>query len=155
MTHRLISVVAVFVVLLTPRPVLAWNATGHQLVAGIAWDRMTPAARQQAIALLQAAPPDACLLDLFPTDLRPLEVRQREFFVAASTWADIVRPGQNDTRPCTRFHRRDWHFINYFWSGISGSMGSTQPTERTDIAVPTDNVVERLKFLRPFVVCRT
>lgn len=141
--------------LLTPSPLLAWNATGHQLVAGIAWDQMTPMARQQAIDLLRAAPRDACLLDLFPTDSRPLEARQRELFMRASTWSDIVRPRKNDKRPCTRFHRGAWHFINYFWSGISGETGSNQPKDRTDIDIPTDNAVERLTFLRPFVACRT
>lgn len=154
MNHRLLGVATVALVLLLPAPLFAWNATGHQLIAAIAWDRMTPAARQQAIALLRSAPADACLLDLFPTDSRPLEVRQREFFVRASTWSDLVRPGRNDMRPCTRFHRRDWHFINYFWSGVSGGTGSNQPTNRTDIDVPTDNIVERLVFLRPLVACQ-
>ncbi len=153
MNHRLLAVVAAALVLLLPAPVFAWNATGHQLIAAIAWDRMTPAARQQAIALLRAAPADACLLNLFPTDSRPLDVRQREFFVRASTWSDLVRPDRKDTRPCTRFHRRDWHFINFFWSGVSGGTGVNLPTNRTEIAVPTDNVVERLAFLRPLVAC--
>jgi len=153
MNHRLLAVAAAALVLLLPAPLFAWNATGHQLVAAIAWDRMTPAARQQAIALLRAAPADACLLNLFPTDSRPLDVRQREFFVRASTWSDSVRPDRNDTRPCTRFHRRDWHFINFFWSGLSGGAGANLPTNRSEIAVPTDNAVERLVFLRPLVAC--
>jgi len=66
-----------------------------------------------------------------------------------------VRPDRNDTRPCTRFHRRDWHFINFFWSGLSGGTGANLPTNRTEIAVPTDNAVERLVFLRPLVACNT
>jgi hypothetical protein len=101
MRTALLSILAMGLALATPCPLFAWNATGHQLVAGIAWDQMTPAARQQAITLLRAAPPDACLLDLFPTDSRPLAVREREFFMRASNWSDIVRPGMNDTRPCT------------------------------------------------------
>jgi len=104
-------VVSTFILLLSivcPRSAEAWNGTGHELVAGIAWDNMTPAARQKAIELLEAAPENACLLDLFPNDARPLEVRQREFFMRAATWPDVIRPrGDNDSRRCTRFHQRD------------------------------------------------
>jgi hypothetical protein len=141
--------------LFVPQTVLGWNATGHQVVAGIAWDNMTPTARRNAILLLQAAPADACLLDLFPDDSRPLAERQREFFMRASTWPDIVRPGEEDTRACTRFHRRGWHFINYFWEGISGGTGSNAPQDREDIEIPEVNAVERLKIFRAVVVCGT
>ncbi|MEO8076641.1 MAG: S1/P1 nuclease, partial [Acidobacteriota bacterium] len=114
--RTLCSFLAVSLALLMPPPLSAWNDTGHKLVAAIAWDHMTPGARQRAIALLQAAPPDACLLDRFPTDSRPLAVREREFFVIAGTWADLVRPDRAHPRPCERFHRASWHFINYFYS---------------------------------------
>src|SRR5918995_524670 len=49
-----------------PERASAWNATGHQLVARIAWNAMTPAVRQRVIALLEAAPGDACLRELLP-----------------------------------------------------------------------------------------
>ena len=132
----------------------AWNGIGHQVVARIAWDNMTPAARRNAIALLQAAPAGACLRELFSSDPRPPEIRQREFFMRASTWPDIVRPQDaSDTRPCTRFHRRDWHFINFFWQGTSGATNAERPRDRTDVDVPELNGVERLSLLRPLVVC--
>ena len=136
---------------------LAWNSAGHQTVAGIAWDNMTPAARKQAIALLEAAPADACLRDMFPTDDRPLAARQREFFMRASTWPDVVRPDTRpgnppDTRPCTRFHRADWHFINQFWRGTSGATGDDAPKD-SRMRVAELNAVERLTLFRPRVVC--
>jgi hypothetical protein len=155
MKRKFFPVLTLVLALYLPQSVLAWNATGHQVVAGIAWDNMTPTARRNAIALLQAAPPDACLLDLLSNDLRPLEVRQREFFMRASTWSDIVRPSEEDTRACTRFHRRNWHFINYFWEGTSGATGNDAPQDREDIQIPEVNAVERLKLFRPFVVCGT
>lgn len=146
-------VLTLILALVLPQTALAFNATGHQVVAGIAWDNMTPTARRNAITLLQAAPPDACLLDLLRNDARPLAERQREFFMRASTWSDIVRPSEDDTRACTRFHRRDWHFINYFWEGISGASGNNAPQEREDIEIPEVNAVERLKLFRPLVAC--
>lgn len=151
---RLFPIFSLLLLLLLPQFVFGWNATGHALVAGIAWDNMTPAARQKAIALLQAAPQDACLLELFPNDSRPLADRQREFFMLVSTWPDIVRPrDEEDSRPCTRFHHRDWHFINYFWEGVSGGTGNNAPKDRGDIEIPEVNAVERLKLFRPFVAC--
>jgi hypothetical protein len=151
---KLVPIFSLLFVLLMPQFAFAWNATGHQLVAGIAWDNMTPTARNKAIALLQAAPQDACLRDLFPDDSRPLAERQREFFMLASTWSDIVRPrDDDDSRPCTRFHRGNWHFINYFWEGVSGTTGNSAPQDREDIETPEINAVERLKYFRPYVVC--
>lgn len=155
MKRQLFSVLTLALFLVATQSVVAWNGTGHQVVAGIAWDNMTSAARQNAIALLQAAPLDACLRDLFPNDPRPLPVRQREFFMRASTWPDVVRPSEEDTRACIRFHRRNWHFINFFWEGVSGATGETAPQDREDIETPELNAVERLKLLRPLVACST
>ena len=154
MKRRLFPVLTLILALLLPQSALAWNGPGHQLVARIAWENMTPTARRNAIALLQAAPQDACLLDLFPNSGDP-DIRQREFFMRVSTWPDIVRPrrGGEDTRACTRFHRANWHFINFFWEGTSGATGSNAPRDRQDIAIPEVNAVERLKFFRPFVCC--
>jgi hypothetical protein len=139
--------------LLFPPSLWAWNPTGHEVVARIAWDTMNLDARTRAVALLASAPRDACLVDLMAADARPLAVREREFFVQVSTWADIVRPGDNDTRPCTRFSRADWHYINYFWQGASGAAGDGRPTDRSDIPPPTTNAVAQLPLLRAVVAC--
>ena len=142
-------------ILPVPRSAWAWNATGHEVVARIAWNTMTPAVRQRVMALLEAAPSDACLVDLLPADGRPIAARRREFFLRASTWADIVRPGENDTRPCTRFNRAEWHHINYFWQGVSGVTGIDRPTDRSDLTPPTSNVVSQLPLLRALAACAT
>ena len=141
--------------LLTPQPGWAWNATGHEVVARIAWDTVTPAVRERVTALLAAAPPDACLIDLLPSDTRPLTIRQREFFERASTWADIVRPAENDPRPCIRFSRGDWHYINYFWQGVSGANGADRPTDRPDVKPPATNILAELPVLRAYAVCKS
>jgi hypothetical protein len=144
---------ALLLLLLVPRPSWAWNATGHEVVARIAWDAMAGIARQRVLALLEGAPPDGCVLELLPADARPLAEREREFFVRVSTWADIVRAGENDTRPCTRFSRGEWHYINYFWQGVSGSTGPDRPTDRPDMIPPATNVIAQLPLLRAVAVC--
>jgi hypothetical protein len=133
----------------------AWNPTGHEVVARIAWDSLTPATRQRVVALLRAAPSDACMGDLFPSDRRPLAIRNREFFVRASTWPDIVRPTENDERTCIRYHRSEWHYINYFWQGVSGETGADRPRDRADLAPPLTNVVAQLPLLRAVAVCES
>jgi hypothetical protein len=123
---------------------------------------MSGTARAKAISILRGAPQDACLLDLFANDQRPADERQREFFVRVSTWPDIVRPndrpGIPDVRACTRFHRRDWHFINFFWKGTSGETNANRPRDLTPadlkrIPRPDINAVILLGLFRPVVAC--
>src|SRR4051794_9058822 len=146
---------ALVVALCLPQAVLAWNATGHELVAGMAWDNMTPAARQKAIALLMSAPSDACLLDLFPNDARPVADRQREFFMRAATWADRVRKDKTHPRPCDRFSDTDAHFIDHFWQGQSGGVGVKAPHDRPDFSGNQVNAIIRLNAFRAAVACTT
>ncbi len=146
-----VRVLALLAGLCLPQSVLAWNGSSHELVAGIAWDNMTPAARQQSIALLQKAPADACLLDMLPNDARPQEVREREFFMRAATWPDVIRKRDpNDTRPCTKLSQPSWHFKDRFWAGVSGAGA---PKDRLDIPTPAVNAVERLAAFRHTVSC--
>lgn len=63
-------------------PAQAWNATGHRVVAAIAYDRLTPAARAQVDALLHKHP-----------DLKNLA--PRDAFLAAAVWPDVIK---GDTR---------------------------------------------------------
>jgi nuclease S1 len=67
-----------------PSPCLAWGAEGHRIVAAIAADELTPAARQDVEELLGG---DASVA-----------------MVQASTWADEIRPKRPDTAP--------WHFVD-------------------------------------------
>jgi hypothetical protein len=147
---RITPILILALALLLPQPVMAWNSTGHRLVARIAWDNMTPTARQNVVNLLMQAPQNACLREQLSNDSRPLEVRQREFFTLAATWPDIIRPrGQNDTRPCTQFHRKLWHFVDHFWSGTSGD--PNDPPHNLTIPIAQVNAVERLVAFRPIV----
>src|SRR5262245_39197841 len=94
MKKLLLTMLSLVFALLVPQYAAAWNATGHKLVARVAWENMNDTVRGKLISILQGAPQDACLLDMFPNDQRPLAERQREFFVKVSTWADVVRPNE-------------------------------------------------------------
>ena len=106
------AVLALGAALLSSTPAHAWDEVGHKVVARIAWDHMTPRAREQSVALLLAAPEDAGIRALMPMDARPLADRQRDLFVNASVWADQIR-GRN--HPGSRYAHSDWHYVNFFW----------------------------------------
>jgi hypothetical protein len=97
--------------LLWSTPAHAWDELGHRVVARIAWDHMTPAARQNAIRLLQAAPPNSGIAELMPAT-GTMEERQREWFVWAAVWSDMIRDREHAG---ARYAHADWHYVNFFW----------------------------------------
>nr|PZN89729.1 MAG: hypothetical protein DIU52_11745 [bacterium] len=112
MSMRAITAGILLAATLLPAPLHAWDDVGHRVVARIAWESLSPAARAQAAALLLAAPEDSGLPALLPADGRPLEVRERELFEAAACWADWIRDPE---RPARRYDRPSWHYVNFFW----------------------------------------
>lgn len=105
---------------LTAVPSFAWDDTGHKLTAYIAWQQMTPAAREKAIAILSAAPEDSMLLTLLPTDSRPLALRQQQMFFTSAFWADIVRDEKFPNRR-KKYHHGTWHYTDIFFRQTANS----------------------------------
>jgi hypothetical protein len=113
-------------------PAAAWNDTGHEVVALIAWENLSPAARSKVVAVMREAPAASQLRQLFRQDNRPLEVREREFFRRAATWADLARD-------LPAFHHSTWHHRNFYWKQDNGVA-----VDLPDLQVNPENVVERL-----------
>ena len=108
----------------------AWDATGHMVVARVAWDHMTPLTRARAVALLRRAPGDAGVCDLGPTGSASTAQR-RNCFVRTATWPDRIRSTPRD--------HPSWHFVNTFWEiGPGGA-----PVD-VDVPRSPDNAVARL-----------
>jgi hypothetical protein len=125
MKLRVLSLALVAWGLLWSTPAHAWDELGHRVVARIAWDHMTPAARQNAIRLLQSAPPGSGIAELMPRT-GTMEERQREWFVVTSVWADMIRDREHAG---ARYAHADWHYVNFFWeTGPSGA-----PRDRPDV----------------------
>jgi hypothetical protein len=122
------------------QPAHAWDAVGHQVIARIAWENMTPRTRTAAVALLSNAPTDSDLRLFYPS-VGPNPIRDRTLFVRASTWADVVRATNRPER-MRKYHRSTWHFINYFFEGTGPAM-----RDRPDLRPDTTNVVEALGSL--------
>jgi hypothetical protein len=93
---------------------LAWDDTGHKLTTYIAWEQMSPQARERVFKILMSAPEDADLSVFYLQDSRSAAAKQRELFMLASTWADIVRDKSFKNR-YEKYHKGDWHYADTFW----------------------------------------
>lgn len=101
--------------------VFAWDDAGHKLSTYIAWQRMTPETREKAVKILLAAPEDSDLSVFYMSDSRSPAVKQRELFMIASTWADIVRDRKFKER-YEKYHKTNWHYADTFWSSTGGKI---------------------------------
>ncbi|HRE15964.1 MAG TPA: S1/P1 nuclease [Rhodocyclaceae bacterium] len=99
-------------------PARAWNAAGHRIVAAIAWQELTPAARLQ-IAMVLVAHPE------YARWVKPgTDGQEQAAFIEAGCWPDDIRrdprfydeESESPTPPLpgladTRRHRR-WHYLD-------------------------------------------
>lgn len=119
-------------------PVSAWDDTGHKLITYIAWEQMSPQAREKAIKLLLSAPEDSDLSVFYLQGSRSDEAKNRELFMIASTWADIVRDRKFENR-FNKYHQGNWHYADTFWRVTGG-----QVEVISDFAEPKGKAVEQL-----------
>lgn len=105
-----------FFALLAPSA-FPWDDMGHKLSVMIAWEVMTPAARERAIKILLSAPEDSHLsVQYSGFSARSESVRQLELFMFASTWPDVVRNRDFENR-YRKYHKSNWHYGDIFWEG--------------------------------------
>jgi S1/P1 Nuclease len=98
-------------------PALAWNPSGHETIALIAYDQLDDATKSRAVALLKAHPR---LREHFSFTQqrevgRATDAEQDQWlFAYASTWPDIVREAkQGVTRDdVQQYNRPWWHFAD-------------------------------------------
>lgn len=120
MTKRLRDSIGWFwlgLIFLLPTPhAAAWNAAGHRLTAGLAWNEMSAETRQQVTALLNQHP----ALPLWEKRIRrgkaPDPVTPLALFSEASTWADDIRRDENYAKLSDGLSvavNRDWHYVNW------------------------------------------
>ena len=119
-------------------PASAWDDTGHKLTMYIAWEQMSPTARERLVQILLSAPEDSDLSVFYVQDSRSAAARQRELFMTASTWADIVRDKNFKVRNA-KYHHGTWHYQNTFWREDNGKVELVTGLESDE-----ENAVERL-----------
>ena len=116
-------------------PAFGWNATGHRVIAAIAYDHLTPQAKLRVDALLRQHPDYTALLSGDPAD------RARAAFLAASMWPDAIRSDgrfYDDTRASAKptpllpgfpsmARHTNWHYINVPFSPDGTPLEPVQP----------------------------
>lgn len=120
----------------------AWDATGHRVIAYIAWQQMTPQARQAVIENLKYAPVRSDLPSLFPRNGRSASVREMQYFMNAAVWPDIVRD-RDEAERYQRYHHGAWHYTNIFWEHAPD--GAVRIRE--DLQPEDANALERIQRL--------
>src|SRR6516165_6106218 len=108
-------------------PAHAWNSFGHMEAAAVAWDKLTPQAKQEATRLLKLNPQYETWINAIPAG-----PRDEVAFVRAATWPDEIKslsgyvndgPRNGNVAPHTpeasqnvgysdHFRHRYWHFID-------------------------------------------
>ncbi len=95
-------------VLTSAAAALAWNGTGHEAVALVAWDQLTPPQRAALTDALKAHPRYAKdLMQHLEAGEDPAEHAFRE----AATWPDLVKSPVNPLER-TEDHK-PWHYVDY------------------------------------------
>jgi hypothetical protein len=119
------GLVALFALIGLASPTPAWNATGHRIVAAIAYDSLTPAARSRVDDLLRRHP-DYQSMFLIDAPSGPPAARARAAFIAASVWADQIKSDprfydddRREAKPTPLLpgypdmaRHQYWHFVN-------------------------------------------
>jgi S1/P1 Nuclease len=133
----LVVLVVLTLVLGAPK-VYPWDYFGHNVVGSIAWNQMDASTRSAVVDLLLSAPSDSDLPSLLPPGPRPMEVRQRELFVKAQGWADLVRDPLWPDRKA-KYDHSSWHYVNRFWTeGPSGPHKLEEKGTLGDLVVQFD-----------------
>ena len=131
-------------------PAMAWDDVGHKITGYIAWQRMSPAARERAIKILRAAPEDSHLSAYYQLyGVRPDADKQLDYFMLVPTWADIVRDRAFPVR-YEKYHKGEWHYTSVFWRD-SGGKAELMADKKAD-GQAIEKLAEFEKVLRDPVV---
>lgn len=124
--------------------VFAWDDVGHKITAYIAWQRMSPEARENAIRIMRSAPEDAQLSTFYMNyGAQPENTRKREFFMLSATWPDIVRDRSFPVRFKT-YHKSNWHYDDTFWRQVNGKVETIENMPEGGQGVPKLEEFDRL-----------
>ena len=129
------TVFVTLITIFTVFPAKGWDDVGHKITGYIAWQRMSPQARENVIKILRAAPEDSQLGTFFMSyGPEPEETRKLEYFMFVPTWADVVRDRAFDTR-YKKYHKGTWHYSDTFWKQVNGNVELLSGFEEGGLAV--------------------
>jgi hypothetical protein len=122
----------------------AWDDVGHKITAYIAWQQMTPAVRERVIKLLNSAAEDSQLATFYQSyGSQSEDMRQREFFMIAATWPDIIRDRDFPVR-YKKYHHSNWHYTDTAWTLKDGKVQLVNLPGEGGLAL--DKIIEFIKL---------
>ncbi len=123
-----------------------WDDVGHKTTAYIAWQRMSPTAREAVIKILRSAPEDSDISAYYmQSGSQPDETSKLEYFMLMATWADIVRERALENR-YKKYHKSNWHYDDTFWKQVGNKPEILTGFEEGGVAVK--KIIEFDKVLR-------
>ena len=128
----------------------AWDDAGHKTIAYVAWNQMSPEARERAFKILMSAPEDSDLSVYYLQDSRSDAVKKRELFMIAATWADIIRDKKFKNR-FEKYHHSNWHYADTFWTMENGQL-KILPNPNEDGGKAVEKLIEFDKELKDAAV---
>ena len=139
------SVLVGAVVLVLASFTFAWNDVGHRTMAYIAWQQMTPAARESVIKILRSAPEDSDISAYYLGGPESEETEKLEYFMLMATWADLIRERSLEARN-KKYHHSTGHYDDTFWKQVNGKAEVLPSPEEGGVAV--DRLIDFDKVLR-------
>lgn len=137
--RKFISAVMIVLVWLTAASRCnAWNSTGHEIVAQIAYDHMSPQTKAVIIGILRGHP--RLNEDLLHDELRAKD-DDLAMFLRAATWPDMIRyPAHPMNR--TEHHGR-WHYVDFPYE--TEGVTAPQPVLEWDGSSDPANLVQAMQ----------
>jgi len=127
-----------FSLTINPTSAISWNNTGHRVIASIAWDSLTPIARENIMTILKKAPKDSDLMEFFDKDS---EYPDKYYFMNAAYWPDVVRDRDEQAR-YNKYHKGAWHYVGTYWKQTDNG-----PVDAEGF-LDDEHIVERISYLR-------
>ncbi|HMQ04432.1 MAG TPA: S1/P1 nuclease [Pyrinomonadaceae bacterium] len=116
------TLLAAIAAMLFAPPGFSWDDNGHKITGYIAWQRMSPQAREKVIRILRTAPEESDIATFYVVyGPKSEDLKRLEYFMFMPTWADVIRDRSFPVR-YEKFHRGDWHYKSQFWRRVNGQV---------------------------------
>src|SRR5438128_1414654 len=152
------QITCLLILSLTISPALAWNGTGHKIIASIAFRQLTAEEQAKIVSMLKRHPRfSADFADAMPDEVRRgSDAEQNEWlFQQAAIWPDTVRSGAPEKQA---FNRSEWHYINLpvfltdearlsLVEPLMANMATDPPADAT-LDTARTNVLQVIRFAR-------
>ena len=117
----------------------AWNGTGHETIAAIAYRNLSPDVRAKVDTILQEHPKYDEWRAAAEKVSNDEEIISLYVFMQAATWPDDIRRSGNP------YDHPNWHFVDYPFTPPTKARNPKSPSPKDDILFGMSRSVEELK----------